>query len=161
MHQRSDISVASPFAHRSGFGAPDFAKRGLVLAAVILVASCSSSGAASGTDGSDAPTGDASTDTGGRACPLESGGFTACVQTCGEPNAFEAMAAQCQDGALTCPPPLTPAVNCPPGSWPSGSLKDCGPWVTGVECGTCSAVCTDGIWTCSSCLDAATALTVR
>jgi len=80
--------------------------------------------------------------------------FTACVHECGEAAENEPAAAACVQGRFTCEAPLTPASDCPAGSWTSTRLP-CGPWPGGYDCGLGCAVCDPtGAWTCGSCSDA-------
>jgi hypothetical protein len=83
-------------------------------------------------------------------------GFTACVEQCGEAADVEAIAATCTNGYYECPAPLFVAAACPSGSWPAGAFAGCGPWVTGYDCGNCTAACAARIWTCPACPDAGT-----
>lgn len=81
--------------------------------------------------------------------------FTACVHECGETASSEPDVASCVGGFFQCAPPLTPASDCPPGSWTSPRLA-CGPWPGNYNCGAGCAVCdATGTWTCGPpCLDA-------
>jgi len=91
---------------------------------------------------------------GGGSTPCgDSAFFTACVQQCGETAQTEPMAASCVFGSFRCDTPLTPASDCPAGSWTSSTLP-CGPWPGTYDCGMGCAVCTSvRTWTCGSCSD--------
>ncbi len=80
--------------------------------------------------------------------------FTACVHQCGEVADSEPISAECVGGTFHCEAPLTPASDCPAGSWTSSRLP-CGPWPGTYNCGLGCAVCdsTRG-WTCGICADA-------
>lgn len=76
--------------------------------------------------------------------------FVSCVANCGDPTINQSPAsATCVGGVYSCVTGLTPAIDCPDGSWPDG--QGCGPWVTGYDCGGGSeGVCNDGIWECGA-----------
>ena len=97
-------------------------------------------------DGSDSPTSN------GTPCG-DTAFFTACVHQCGEMLDSEPMPAQCVQGTFKCEASLTPASDCPSGSWTSERLP-CGPWPGTYDCGFGCAVCTDTrLWTCGACPD--------
>lgn len=92
----------------------------------------------------------------GTPCVENSAYFTACVQGCGESLEREPVPARCIDGSFQCEAPLTPAPDCPKGSWPS--KMPCGPWPGNYNCGLGCAICTDvGLWSCGNCPKASVA----
>lgn len=92
----------------------------------------------------------------GTPCVEHGAYFTACVQSCGESSEWEPVPARCVDGSFQCEAPLTPAPDCPKGSWPS--KRPCGPWPGQYNCGLECGICTDiGLWSCGNCPNASVA----
>ena len=114
-----------------------------------------SDGAADADSSSSNPTGtDAGGLVGGKTACGDGASFTACVHQCGETAETEPVVASCVQGLFQCASPLTPASDCPSGSWTSPRLP-CGPWPMNYNCGADCAVCNAaGAWTCGACRDA-------